>query len=146
MEDRRRQRRGRPDVAAGPTVSRHPVAVRPGSWSHALMTDERAGRMAKNEAHFRRINERVKDGLLTAPAELADGEDLVGFVCECSDLDCCHLVYAPASVYRAVREDERRFLVCAGHDEREIEDVVERSGSYSVVEKHGEAGKVAAAE
>ena len=62
------------------------------------MTDETAQRMAKNEAHFRGINERVKDGLLHARGGLAERDDLVGFVCECSNLECSDLVYAPASV------------------------------------------------
>jgi hypothetical protein len=109
------------------------------------MTDETAERMAKNEAHFRRINESVKDGLLHAPGGLAERDDLVGFVCECSNLECSHLVYAPASVYRRVRDSDRRFLVCSGHDERGIEDVVESAANYSIVEKRGRAGHVAAA-
>jgi hypothetical protein len=108
------------------------------------MTDKAAQRMAKNEAHFRRINDRVEDGLLHAPGGLTERDDLVGFVCECSDLDCSHLVYAPISVYRRVRDDDRRFLVCSGHDERGIEDVVETAASYSIVEKRGRAGQVAA--
>lgn len=47
--------------------------------------------------------------------------------------------------YAAIRDEPARFLVFAGHEQPEIERVVETHDAYLVVEKIGEAGAVARA-
>jgi hypothetical protein len=42
-----------------------------------------------------------------------------------------------------VREQPRRFFVLPGHQDPQLERVVETHGDYLVVEKTGEAGEVA---
>ena len=49
----------------------------------------------------------------------------------------------PLDVYRAVREDPRRFIVVPGHENPEFEEVVERHDRFNVVEKFGAAGRAA---
>ena len=90
--------------------------------------------MARNEASFRSINERLQQDLRRVP--LHDG-DLAAFVCECSGPDCrATLVGVEMAKYAEVRTDDRRFLVVPGHDIPEVEDVVEQGDGYAVVEKH----------
>lgn len=42
-----------------------------------------------------------------------------------------------------MREDSRRFIVAKGHVAKEIERVVESAKDHAVIEKEGEAGRVA---
>ena len=98
------------------------------------MTDERrpneeALRIAKTEALFRDVNERI--------AETAQRIDLdeVEFVCECADVTCTDRVGASLDDYEAVRESPRRFLLVAGHEDEQIERVIARRRRYHIVEK-----------
>jgi hypothetical protein len=96
-------------------------------------------RAARNEALFREVNEQARSisGLQPSPrsAELR-------IICECSDDRCTEHISLTLSVYEAVRSNPRRFLVVSGH-EGDFEHVVERADGYSIVEKEGQAGRVA---
>jgi hypothetical protein len=99
------------------------------------MPDERAARLARNEARFREINERVErdlEPILDTP------EERIPFVCECGRRDCTEAVELPVAEYEAVRQDSRRFILVAGHEIPDVEDVVERHDRYVVVQKHAE--------
>ena len=97
-------------------------------------------RVGLNEATFRAVNE----GIARAEGEPGDPER-VGFRCECARLGCTTILEIPPSEYEAVRAHGRRFIVAPGHVVPETESVVDRHESYEVVEKHGEAGRLAAA-
>jgi hypothetical protein len=85
-------------------------------------------RVARNEALFREVNERV--------LELAVRTDRsIGFVCECGDEACVEHVEVPLAVYEQVRANARRFVVLPGHVTVEIEHVVMRTDGYAIVEK-----------
>jgi len=99
--------------------------------------EPRLTRLAKNEALFREVNERISE----ISQELAPGtpnpELIDGLVCECSDPQCLERV-GPLTIaqYEGVREDSRRFITAAGHQAADVERVVDRQPSYWVVEKH----------
>jgi hypothetical protein len=97
--------------------------------------DERIG---KNEAIFREVNERIEAGQLPA-----DTDQRAAFCCECAQLGCNALVEMTIAEYEHVRAHPRRFLVAHGHQIDDAERVVESTGGYIVVEKIGDAGKVA---
>jgi hypothetical protein len=98
-------------------------------------------RLARNEAFFREVNERIND---VARSFGGDGDgDKYEFLCECVDLDCVERIPLTLAEYQAVRADNRRFIVARGHVIREIEAVVERDDDYEVVQKVGVAGDVA---
>jgi hypothetical protein len=97
-------------------------------------------RVGFNEATFRAINEGIERG----EGEPWDPER-IGFRCECARLGCTTILEIPCAEYETVRAHGRRFLVAPGHIVPETEEVVARHGSYEVVEKHGEAGRTAAA-
>jgi len=101
------------------------------------VTEIRKGRLAENQALFREINERIG-----ANAE-AQGTDphAYEFVCECSSLECFERFELTLHEYGRVREREQLFIVLSGHEQPEIEDVVERLGEIAIVEKRGGAGR-----
>ena len=90
-----------------------------------------AARVAKNEAMFREVNERIR----------AVSEPVVGFgqpmhaVCECSDQDCLEQLPVAVSEYEAVRAEATWFLVVTAHVNPKLERVVRHAEGYTVVEK-----------
>jgi hypothetical protein len=101
-----------------------------------------ATRVAKNESLFREVNERIRE----ISGELFSPDDRVGFVCECSRLECTAVVDVTVGEYLLAREAPVRFLVLPGHVDPEHERVVKQTARYAIVEKVGAAGDVAAAE
>ena len=86
-------------------------------------------RVARTEAMFRAVNERI------AESASRYGSDEASFVCECDDASCAHRVYATLDEYEDVRSDGARFLVADTHVNRRVERVVERRGRYWLIEK-----------
>jgi hypothetical protein len=96
-------------------------------------------RLAKNESFFRQVNERIKD-----VADGLEGRQTYEFLCECANPNCTERISLTHEQYEAVRASPSRFLLATGHIAPEIEHVVEREDEHTVVEKHGEAGRIAA--
>jgi hypothetical protein len=94
--------------------------------------EERAGR---NEALFREVNEGVEKFAREDDAAAA-------FVCECSNDSCTEHLRLELRVYEEVRSHARRFFVLPGH-ENPADHVIERHDSYLIVEKEGDAGRIA---
>jgi len=100
--------------------------------------DARQERLARNEALFRDVNERVR-----AIAEVHGEDDHVyEFYCECSNADCTFQLRATLAQYEAVRAHSARFMIAPEHALPEIETVVERKQHWWVVEKQGEPGEL----
>jgi hypothetical protein len=87
-------------------------------------------RAAMNEATFRRINEGMQAG--------QDDSGLMTFMCECARLGCNKRMELTRGEYEAIRAHSRRFAVLDGHELPEVEDVVDRTDRYLVVEKRGD--------
>ena len=105
--------------------------------------DAERERRAKNEALFREVNERIEE-VSNRLAGAGDDDSLLnGFVCECSRGDCTELLHVTVGQYEQVRENPRRFLVLPGHEDSEVDRVVERHKEYFVVEKVADASKIA---
>lgn len=99
--------------------------------------DARADRAARNEALFRRVNERLEE-VNEAFAPITEyGE----FVCECADVDCAEQIQLTLPAYEAVRSVPTRFVVKPRHVVPRDERVVEEHADYLVVEKIGHAGE-----
>jgi hypothetical protein len=96
--------------------------------------------MAKNEALARRINDRIE---YQRPR---NGESADTFICECVRVDCGGELDLSIAEYARVRSNPRRFVVLPGHEEPDIELIVEVHPAYVVVEKRGKAGRIAEAE
>jgi hypothetical protein len=96
-------------------------------------------RLAKNEARFRDINERLARDLRRMRRRAGPVER---FVCECSRPDCTQMIEVALDAYAQVRTDPRHFVVKRGHALGEIEFVVRQETTHDVVEKR--AGRPAA--
>lgn len=96
-------------------------------------------RAARNEALFREVNENI--------ARLEEGYGVTSsepvYICECANAGCTAQLAVNLETYRRVREDPRRFFVTPGHQEPQLERVVETHRDYLIVEKTGAAGEVA---
>jgi len=86
-------------------------------------------RLAHNEELFRSVNEQVE-----ALHERLGGGDAL-FVCECSDPECTSSIPLTAAEYEHVRLDDQWFVLLRGHENPELERVVEEHDDYLVVEK-----------
>jgi hypothetical protein len=99
--------------------------------------DGREARAAKNEALLREVNDRIEQ--VGAHLTVMPADDRLDFRCECGQPDCDSFVSLTVREYAHVRSDNDRFAVVPGHENPEIERVVERHARYVVVEKVGEA-------
>ena len=90
-----------------------------------------AGRVeiARNEAFFRAVNEGIAEASERFESTAAE------FLCECGDAGCTHRLEVSLEEYENVREHPTRFLVRRGHQEPEVEEVVQRRRRYAIVEK-----------
>jgi hypothetical protein len=95
--------------------------------------------MAKNEALFRQVNERIEE----VNENLGAGS-YSDFLCECGDDDCTAPVSMTLAEYEEVRSEPTHFAIANGHEVVDVERVVEKNDRFSVVEKFaGEAGRIA---
>jgi hypothetical protein len=100
--------------------------------------DERARRIALNEALFRRVNEEIES--LERGRAAAD-DRTIHIICECADLRCGERVSIPVDAYEKVRADSSLFLVVPTHELADVEDVVQKANGYAVVRKRGGEAK-----
>jgi predicted ThiF/HesA family dinucleotide-utilizing enzyme len=84
-------------------------------------------RVAMNEATFRKVNEGMEAG--------QGQEGMLAFFCECGRLGCNKLIELTRVEYEQVRTNPRRFAIIDGHQIEEVEDVVDRTERFVVVEK-----------
>jgi hypothetical protein len=102
--------------------------------------DAQQRRVAENEALSREVNEEIET--FSPATSRAPGS----FLCECGRQQCDYVIEITPRDFERVRENPRRFIVYPGHQQPEIETVVEAQSGYLVVEKQDEAGRVAEAE
>jgi hypothetical protein len=95
-------------------------------------------RLARNEAFFRDVNERIRD-----VAERLEGETY-DFLCECPDPACSTRIQLTLPEYEHIRANSTRFVLAPGHVDGEIEHVIEHGGDHLVVKKEGVAAEIAA--
>jgi hypothetical protein len=97
---------------------------------------ERPARQAKNEALHREVNERIEKVDEHAGAGWAKPDHLFDFLCECGEDDCFERVTMTLAEYEQLRQQDDRFAVVPGHENTEIETVVEaREDRYLIVDK-----------
>jgi hypothetical protein len=101
--------------------------------------DTRQQRVAKNEALFRQVNERIEE-----INEQLDPGGLSDFLCECGDDDCTTPISLTLKEYEQVRSVPTHFAIAHGHEVLDVEKVVEKTERYAIVEKFaGQAERMA---
>jgi hypothetical protein len=94
------------------------------------LTSPHAASVARNQSLFREVNERIEK--FARGAASPTGAD---FLCECGRTSCLEAMPVELADYEAVRSSPRKFLVKPGHEQLDVEQVVERRKAYLIVEK-----------
>ena len=84
------------------------------------MDEDRQRRVAENEASSRGINEAIEKTLWEA-----EKGSSTAFLCECARRECEQVVQATLREYERVRAHPRRFMVHPGHEEPDVETIVD---------------------
>jgi hypothetical protein len=101
--------------------------------SYNPAVDARDERTAANEALLREVNDRIES--VGRHLRVLPDDDRLDFRCECGREDCDGLVSMSVAEYEHVRADNDRFAVVPGHEDPELERVVERAEGYVIVDK-----------
>jgi len=94
--------------------------------------DKRAARVSENEALFRNVNERIEQ----INELFATVTDKFEVICECADSGCVTQISIGNDAYEQVRTDATLFIVAPGHENSELEDIIDTQSDYLVVRKH----------
>ena len=89
-------------------------------------------RLAKNEALFREINEKIR---AINQDQGASDSGTWDFLCECADAECVEHVSLTLAEYEQARADPASFIVRPGHLRSGVETVTKRDGGYEIVTK-----------
>lgn len=99
------------------------------------MSERNKEKLLENEKIFRALNESMRRAWSKWP------DCPVPFMCECSDVNCIHMVELDPSFVSAVEENPNQYLVLAGHEQPEVDRVVavvtSQGHRFAVVEHDG---------
>jgi hypothetical protein len=96
----------------------------------------RQERAIRNEELFREVNSHIAE--MEAKARRTDWDEPLPLVCECAQTGCSVPIEVDPATFERVRAEPLCFLVAPGHEQPEIESVVERREGYLIVEKRAE--------
>jgi hypothetical protein len=101
----------------------------------------REDRIARNEALFREVNERIK-GVREEAGELAAGSSFA-ILCECGDESCVEEIQLTSQEYERVRSDAAQFAIAPGHAIPDVETVIAQGDGFEVARKQPEEAEIA---
>jgi hypothetical protein len=87
---------------------------------------------ARKQSIYRDVNDRIES--------LADTESSAVFVCECVQDECDERIPLAIDQYEEIRSSPTRFFVLDGHHVAGVNDVVEKTDRYLVVENRAATG------
>ena len=92
--------------------------------------------LVRNQMLLPEVNDRL--------AELSGtwGGEPPEFVCECTSTECTETFPIPLAEYEDIRAQPNRFLILPGHENSEVDHVVETYEAFSLVEKTKYVGLV----
>jgi len=94
-------------------------------------SSEREARAAQNELVFRTVNEQIVKMTDRFRAQLSE----IDIVCECADTTCVGSIRINATTFAGIDRDTGKFLVLPGHEDEQVEQVLEKHEGYYVVLK-----------
>ena len=104
----------------------------------SCVEDHRARTAAKVAVLFKEVNERIMALSFNVPGEL------LGFVCECTSLDCKALLRLTAEEYRTTHANPRLSVISRDHLIQDSEVAVATTDRYTLIERIGGVGDVTA--
>jgi hypothetical protein len=96
----------------------------------------REERVARNEALFQEVNRQIEK-----LEETLGRRETLAILCECSKKHCLDAFEVESAVYQRVRSNPLLFFLVPGHEDLEVERVIERTPQFLVVEKVGRAAE-----
>ncbi len=91
---------------------------------------------------FRDLNEQI--AIVNAGmSRISDDGRSIEVLCECGRESCTKLLTIREDDYDALRSNPLAFVLSAGHDVLAVEEVVQRTDDYVIVENHGRAAMIA---
>jgi hypothetical protein len=102
-------------------------------------TDLQQERAARNQALFRMVNEHIEE----VNRHLGADDEVREYVCECLDTSCADRLSIPHGEYQRIRRNPAQFVLAPGHEQPQVEEVVDRTDHWVVVRKLGAGAKVA---
>jgi hypothetical protein len=100
--------------------------------------EERERRAARNQLLFRAVNEQILHLTERFQAELLD----LDLVCECADPSCIGTVRLELEEFSRIDREQNSFLVIRGHEDVQVEDVVDTRDGYVIVRKQNLAARI----
>jgi hypothetical protein len=94
----------------------------------------REERAIRNEELFREVNAHIAG--LEEKVRRVDSDEPLPLVCECARTGCSFPIEVDPATFKRVRANPLWYLVAPGHEELEVESVVERRPGYLIVEKY----------
>lgn len=91
---------------------------------------------------YRAVNDEIEQ----VTNNWSDQADTLEILCECGEEGCSATIELSAAEYDDAHRQRDRFVVAPNHEDEEIEHVVKREERFLVVDKFGEAERVAEAE
>ena len=108
--------------------------------NRVLAMDARLDRVSRNEAMYRAVNREIEH----VSEELGEGpRDRLEVICECGQGGCSETLDLTVREYDDAHAQRDRFVVAPGHEDEQLEHVVKRTERYLVVDKFGEAERIA---
>jgi|SRR5689334_6178304 len=102
--------------------------------------DERTRRIGENEALYRSVNDKI-EGLNETFGVVAES---MAVVCECGRLECTEQITLDIPTYEHVRSDPTHFVILPGHEEPDVETIIEEHNGFNIVRKDpGEPAEIA---
>ncbi len=96
--------------------------------------------VGRNEDAARTANEAIS---VEGERSHIQGHEALAVLCECGDRTCHEPLTMTVDEYEEIRSAPDHFAVLAGHEILEAEQVISRRDTYLIVQKYGDAGKVA---
>ena len=92
--------------------------------------------MRQNEELMEELNRRMERTLEEIREEDDDDPDApIGFLCECSHLDCRERIHLRPSRFDRIHRDPDVFILVPGHEIPEVERIVDQEGDFLIVRK-----------
>jgi hypothetical protein len=100
--------------------------------------EERERRAAQNQLLFRAVNEQIVAMTENFRSELSD----LNLVCECWDPTCTGTVRIRLEDYKRLDRTGSMLIVLPGHEDLDVEDVVDQVDGYVIVRKRELAARI----
>jgi hypothetical protein len=97
----------------------------------------REERVGRNEELFQLVNRHIEE-----LEEALGRRKTFAILCECGKKHCLEGFEVEPAVYQRVRSNPLHFFIVPGHEDPDVERVVERTPGFLVVEKFGRAAEV----